>query len=434
MHEDAEGVVDLSVLGAEFVRDPHPVYDALRARGPVHRVRLPDGFTAWLVVGYEEARAALADPRLSSDWRNAGGTWEPADMSDSPHMLVSDPPRHARLRKLAVKEFTPRRVQSLAPRVEEITGELIDAMLARPDGRADLVEDFAFPLPAAVICELIGVPYADRARFHEWSTEVTKGLGGGQAEAAMGELAGYLAGLLEDKRQRPGDDLLSALTQRNAADEDALSGEELLGMAVLLLIAGHETTAGLLSNGMLALLQHPDQVAEVRADPGLLDGAVEEMLRHSGPTGTSLHRFTTEPVDIGGTVVPGGGELVLVGNTPANHDPRRFPEPRRFDIRRPPGGHVAFGHGIHTCFGASLARLEARTAVRALLARCPELALDADPAQLLWHDSVMMRGLHHLPVRLRGAQLTGTQLTGAGPATGATAATAATAAARAGNA
>ncbi len=287
--------------------------------------------------------------------------------------------------------------------MEEITHELIDAMLARPDGTADLVTDFAYPLPAAVICELLGVPFDDREKFHAWSTEVTKRLGDGGAQTAMGELMGYLTALLEEKRQRPGDDLLSALVRTSGDDQDALSTDELVGMAVLLLVAGQETTTGLIANGILALLLHPDQLAALRADFSLLDGAVEEMLRYSGPTGTSLHRFTTAPVDIGGVLIPGGGELVLIGNTPANQDPERFPHADRFDIRRDAGGHLAFGHGIHTCFGAPLARLEAKAAVRALLERCPDLALDVDPAALVWHPSVMMRGLTVLPVRVGGA-------------------------------
>ncbi|WP_221350480.1 cytochrome P450 family protein [Streptomyces beigongshangae] len=393
--------VDLAALGPDFVRDPHPVYARLRAQRPVHRVRLPDGFTAWLVLGHEEARAALGDPRLSNDWRNAGPQMGAVELPPTPHMLMSDPPRHTRLRRLVAKEFSPRRVRELGPRVHDITHELIDRMLTRADGRADLVEDFAFPLPAAVIGELLGVPAADRDRFRHWSTQVTKGLGGGGAEAAMGELVGYLSELLATLRTDPGHGLLGALVRRQAEDEDALSVEELTGMALLLLIAGHETTTGLIANGMLALLQHRDQLDDLRADMSLLDGAVEEMLRHSGPTGTSLHRFTTEPVEIGGTVIPGGGELVLIGNTPANHDPARFPDPERFDIRRACGGHLAFGHGIHMCFGAPLARLEVATAVRALVERCPGLALDADPAALVWHPSVMMRGLDRLPVRVR---------------------------------
>ncbi|WP_411083280.1 cytochrome P450 family protein [Streptomyces sp. cmx-18-6] len=396
-----EDIIDLAALGEDFARDPHPVYAELRARGPVHRVLLPEGFTAWLVVGYEAARAALADPRLSNDMRNAKDADLTDLVADTPNMLMSDPPRHTRLRKLVVKEFTPRRIRALEGRVEQITHELIDAMLARPEGTADLVTDFAYPLPATVICELLGVPFDDRGKFHAWSTEITKRLGDGGAQTAMGELVGYLTALLEDKRERPGDDLLSALVQTSGEDEDTLSTEELVGMAVLLLIAGQETTTGLIANGMLALLRHPDQLADLRADFSLLEGAVEEMLRYSGPTGTSLHRFTTAAVDIGGVVIPGGGELVLIGNTPANQDPERFPDASRFDIRRDAGGHLAFGHGIHACFGAPLARVEARAAVRALLERCPDLTLDIDPGALKWHPSVMMRGLTDLPVRVR---------------------------------
>ncbi|WP_369389930.1 cytochrome P450 [Streptomyces sp. CG1] len=399
----AEDVIDLSALGEDFARDPHPVYAELRARGPVHRVLLPEGFTAWLVVGYEAARTALAHPHLSNDMRNAKDADLTDLVADAPNMLMSDPPRHTRLRKLVVREFTPRRIRALEGRVEQITHELIDAMLARPDGLADLVTDFAYPLPASVICELLGVPFDDREKFHAWSTEITKRLGDGGAEAAMGELMGYLTALLEDKRSRPGDDLLSALVRTSGEDQDALSTDELVGMAVLLLVAGQETTTGLIANGVLALLRHPDQLADLRADFSLLDGAVEEMLRHSGPTGTSLHRFTTAPVDLDGVVVPGGGELVLIGNTPANQDPARFPDAARFDIRRDASGHLAFGHGIHACFGAPLARLEAKAAVRALLERCPDLALAVDADALLWHPSVMMRGLTSLPVRVRAA-------------------------------
>ncbi|BET45112.1 MULTISPECIES: cytochrome P450 family protein [Streptomyces] len=403
-----EPIVDLAALGADFARDPHPTYAELRRQGPVHRVLLPEGFAAWLVVGYEEARAALSDPRLSNDWRNSpGAAGTDDDPWSSPHMLISDPPRHTRLRKLVVREFTPRRVQALGPRVQKVTDELIDSMLARPDGRADLVKDFAFPLPAAIICELLGVPFSDRDKFHHWTTLVTKQWNGAEAEAALAELDDYLKALLADKRVHPGDDLLSGLVRRREEDEDALSDAEMVGLAVLLLVAGHETTTSLLSNGMLALLRHPDQLSGLRADFSLLDGAVEEMLRHSGPTGTSLHRFTTEPVRIGGRTIPGGGELVLIGNTPANRDPSRFPDPDRFDIRREAAGHLAFGHGIHACFGAPLARLEAKTAVRSLLERCPDLALDADPAGLAWYPSVMMRGLPHLPVRVRATSRTG---------------------------
>ncbi|WTI18408.1 cytochrome P450 [Streptomyces sp. NBC_00820] len=385
-------------MGEDFVRDPYPVYAALRERGPVHRVRIPEGAEAWLVVGYEAGRAALVDPRLSKQWKNAAPSFPISSPSAGPHMLNSDPPDHERLRKLVVREFTPRRIEQLAPRVQQITDELLDAMLALPEGRTDLVEALSFPLPISVICELLGVPMLDRAAFRGWTSTVLSDPDPGARLAASGEVAAYLADLLERKRLDPGQDLMSDLIRTTDEDGDRLSADELLGTAWLLLVAGHETTVNLISNGVLALLTHPDQLAALRADMTLMTNAVEEMLRYDGPVETPTFRFTTEPVRIGDTVVPGDGELVLVALADANHDPARFPEPGRFDVRRPAGGHVAFGHGIHYCLGAPLARLEARIAVRTLLERCPDLALDAHPAALPWRHGMLIRGPQRLPV------------------------------------
>ncbi|MEU3501205.1 cytochrome P450 [Streptomyces hundungensis] len=397
----SEVVVDLAALGEDFTRDPYPVYAELRGRGPVHRIRMPEGAEAWLVVGYEAGRAALADDRLSKEWRNAAPGLGVQQVSSGITMLSSDPPDHTRLRKLVTREFTPRRIESLAPRVREMTDAFVDAMLAAPDRRADLVEALSFPLPITVICELIGVPALDQEQFREWSNISVSAPALDDRLAAAAAVKEYLTRLLADKRAHPGDDLVSALIR--AADEeggDHLSHDELLGMVWLLLIAGHETTVNLISNGMLALLGHPDQLAALRADfDGLIDNAVEEMLRYDGPVETPTARFTREPVEIAGTLVPGGGQLVLVALADADRDPARFAEPDRFDIRRDARGHVAFGHGIHYCLGAPLARLEARIAVRTLLDRCPELTLDIHPAALQWRTGMMMRGPLRLPVR-----------------------------------
>ncbi|MEU2742026.1 cytochrome P450 [Streptomyces sp. NPDC007095] len=392
-------IVDLDALGEDFVRNPYPFYARLRERGPVHRVRVPEGTEAWLVVGHEAARAALADPRLAKSWQRAAPTLSLVRPASGPNMLNSDPPDHGRLRKLVVREFTPRRVEQLAPRVEELTEALLDAMLARPDGRADLVEALAFPLSMSVICELLGVPSLDRAAFRTWSTDVFSHPDPTVRKTASQEMGAYLNRLLDDKRRNPGDDLMSALIRTTDEGGDRLSPEELVGTAWLLLVAGHETTANLISNGTLALLSHPDQLAALRADMTLLDGAVEEMLRYDGPVEAATFRFTTEPIDIGGTVVPGGGELVLVVVADANRDRARFPDPDRFDIRRPAQGHIAFGHGIHHCLGAPLARLEARTAIRALLRRCPDLGLDVHPAAVTWREGMLVHGPRLLPVR-----------------------------------
>lgn len=391
--------VDLGAMGDRFTRDPYSVYADLRARGPVHRVRIPDGTPAWLVVGYEEGRAALADQRLTKVWTRASPGLGLTQVAAGTSMLNTDAPVHTRLRKLVTREFTPRRMQQLIPRVRRMTDELLDTMLALPGRRTDLVESLAFPLPMSVICELLGVPFLDRRAFRAWSNTAVSSLDGAARRAATADMSGYLTGLLDDKRAQPGEDLMSALIHTADEDGDRLSAEELMGMAWLLLVAGHETTVSLVSNGVLALLTHPEQLEALRAEPALIDNAVEEMLRYAGPIETPTYRFTTGPLDVGGTVIPGGGELVLIATADANRDPDRFPDGDRFDITRDARGHVAFGHGIHYCLGAPLARIEAAVAVGSLLERCPGLALDADPDTLTWRTGMLIRGPEGLPVR-----------------------------------
>lgn len=382
---------------AGFTADPYPVYEELRARGPVHRVRLPkpaDDGEAWLIVGHEEARAALTDPRLVKSPAKLGFSGLDEELIGA-HLLITDPPHHTRLRSLVTRAFTARRVESLRPRIQRITDDLLDAML--PHGRADLVESFAFPLPLTVICELLGVPDIDRADFRRMSNEVVAPTDRDAEYAVFAELAAYLRDLIEDKQaSAPADDLLSALIRTTAEDGDRLSPDELRAMAFILLIAGHETTVNLIAGGVRALLTHPDQLAALRADMTLLDGAVEEMLRYEGPVENATYRFTVEDTAIGGTVIPGGSP-VLVGLAAADHDADRFPEPGRFDIRRDARGHIAFGHGLHHCLGAPLARLEGQIALRSLLDRAPALALDG-PADD-WLPGMLIRGVRSLPVR-----------------------------------
>ncbi|MFD8106344.1 cytochrome P450 family protein [Streptomyces microflavus] len=393
-----DALVDLAALGEEFTRDPYPVYAALRAKGPVHRVRIPEGTHAWLVVGYEAGRRLLADQRLSKRWAAASPSLGVTKVSAGTSMLSSDTPDHTRLRKLVAREFTPRRMEQLTPRVQEMTDELLDRMLAAPDRRADLVEALSYPLPMNVICELLGVPFLDRAAFREWSNQAVSSVDVSKRASSTRATAAYLTGLIQDKRARPGDDLMSALIHTADEDGDRLSADELMGMAWLLLVAGHETTVNLITNGVHNLLAHPDQLAALRADFDLIDNAVEEILRFEGPVETPTYRFTTEPVDIDGTVIPGGGELVLVAMSDANRDPARYSDASRFDVTRDARGHIAFGHGIHYCLGAPLARIEARVAIRSLLERCPELRLTADPATLAWRTGLLMRGPLSLPV------------------------------------
>ncbi|MEV0740734.1 cytochrome P450 [Streptomyces sp. NPDC050549] len=389
-------VIDLGEFGEEFRRDPHPVYARLRERGPVHLVRLPEPdehYVTWLIVGYEEARAALADPRLAKDGSKIGVTFLDEELIGK-YLLSADPPQHTRLRGLITRSFTMRRVEELRPRVQQITDELLDTML--PLGRADLVESLSYPLPITVICELLGVPDMDREEFRKLSTEAVAPTSSGSEYDAFVRLAEYLADLIEDKRcAGPSDDLLSDLIRTTAEDGDRLSPQELRGMAFILLIAGHETTVNLLTSGVHALLTHPDQLAALQADTTLLDGAIEEMLRYEGPVENATFRFASEPLDIAGTRIV-RGDAVMVGLTEADRDADRFPAPNRFDIRRETRGHLAFGHGIHYCLGAPLARLEARTAIRTLLERAPGLALDGPPGD--WLPGMLMRGMRSLPL------------------------------------
>ncbi|MFF4053426.1 cytochrome P450 [Streptomyces chartreusis] len=390
-------IVDLGDLGEGFRRDPHPVYAQLRARRPVHRVRLPEedgGQESWLIVGYEEARAALADPRLAKDGTKIGFTSFDEELIGK-HLLVADPPQHTRLRTLITRAFTAHRVEELQPRIQQITDQLLDTML--PQGRADLIESFAYPLPITVICELLGVPEIDRTEFRKISNDVVVPTSPESLRDAFVRLADYLDDLIESKRGAgPGTDLLSELIRTTDDDGDRLSPDELRGMSFVLLVAGHETTVNLITNAVHTLLTHSDQLAALRADMSLLDGAVEEALRYEGPVESATDRFAAEPLEIAGVQIA-KGEWVRIGLAAADRDPGRFPTPDGFDIRRDTRGHVAFGHGIHHCLGAPLARLETRVALRSLLERAPDLALDGRPGA--WLPGVLMRGVRSLPVR-----------------------------------
>jgi cytochrome P450 len=389
-------------LDDRFVQNPYAVYQRLRAEGPVSRVLMPGGHPVWVITRYADARAALADPRLIKDWRtlwpgNAADNADDGFAALDTHMLSTDPPDHDRLRRLVTKAFTARRIERLRPRVAEITTSLLDAMPA--DGEIDLLEAFAFPLPITVICELLGIPDSDRARFRAWTQAVlSTGDAADRSGAAAMEMAGYFTSLIGGKRAHPADDLLSALIVARDAG-DGLSQRELLGMIFLLLVAGHETTVNLIGSGTLALLLSPGELTRLRVDPSLLPGAVEELLRYTSPVNHATFRFTAEAVEIGGTLIP-AREAVLVAIASANHDPGRYPEPDRLDIGRVAGGNLAFGHGIHYCLGAPLARMEGEIAFGALLSRFPDLTLAVPPDSLRWRPSTLIRGLETLPVRL----------------------------------
>jgi cytochrome P450 len=391
-------------LDDAFVQDPYPVYERLRAEGPVSRVVMPGGQPVWIVTHYPEARAALADPRLVKDWRrlfpqSASGSDEGFAALDM-HMLSTDPPDHERLRRLVSKAFTARRIEQLRPRVTQITAALLDAMTADSSaGReVDLLAAFAFPLPITVICELLGIPDADRDDFRAWTQAILSPGDADSPEQAAAAMTGYFTALMTDKRAHPADDLLSALIAAHDAG-DRLSQHELLGMMFLLLVAGHETTVNLIGSGMLALLLSPAELTRLRADRSLLPRAVEELLRYTSPVNHATYRFTAEPVQIGGTLIP-ALEPVLVAIGSANRDQDRYPAPDRLDLARDTGGSLAFGHGIHYCLGAPLARMEGEIALDGLLTRFPGITLAAPPESLRWRPGTLIRGLQTLPVRL----------------------------------
>ena len=399
-------------LGDRYFQDPLSVFARMREESPVTSVITPEGQRAWLITRYEDVRRALADPRLSKDWRKLRGPGfvpDPAVGFLMAHMLNADPPDHTRLRRLVQKAFTPGRVAGLRPRIEAITASLLDAMAegggrareADPagDGVIDLITEFAFPLPMTVICELLGIPDGDREEFKTWSQVILSSTATfDEYRAAGGAMYQYFTSLLADKRAAPADDLLSALiTARDLGD--SLDEPELLAMIFLLLVAGHETTVNLIATGTLALLTHPSEFSRLRADPSLLPGAVEELLRFANPLNHATDRYAPEPLEVGGVLIP-AGEPVLVVTSSANRDPARFPDPDRLDVGRDASGHVAFGHGIHYCVGAPLARLEGEIAFGALLARFPGLSLAVEPAALRWRPSSLIHGLEALPVRL----------------------------------
>ncbi|MFI5953684.1 cytochrome P450 [Cryptosporangium sp. NPDC051539] len=393
-------------LGPDYYDNPFPLYAQLREEQPVTRVITPLGLHVWLVTRYEDARAALAEPRLHKDNEQFQALMEARygpsrrgfEDSINAHMLAADPPDHTRLRKLVGKAFTGRAIAALRPRIEEIAAGLLEAMEAGPD-RVDLLDAYAFPLPITVICELLGVPTDERDDFRRWSNTLLQSGEPEAHQAAAVSMAGYLTGLVDARRLAPSDDMLGAIVQASE-DRDKLSRQEAISMAFLLLVAGHETTVNLIGNGMFALLRHPEQKAALEADPALIPNAVEEFLRWDGPVHLATVRFTAEPATIGGVDIP-AGEVVMVSLSAANRDPSRYPDAEALDVRRQGAGHVAFGHGIHHCLGAPLARLEGEIAFRALLERFPGLTLDADPSELAWRPSTLIRGLESLPVRLR---------------------------------
>jgi cytochrome P450 len=382
-----------------YYQDPLGLFARLRESRPVAPVRMPGYGRAWIVTRYADVRTVLTDPRLAKDVRRwpGGGRSRPSEATGVyAHMLHADPPDHTRLRRLVQKAFAPRRA-ALRPRAEEIAAGLLDEMAAGGDV-TDLLDAYARPLPIAVLCELLGIPAADRG----W-IEVTVAAYDERAQhdRLERELAAYFAELIAVRRAEPGDDLVSALVvaRDNVGAADGLSGDELLATIFLLVMAGFDTTVNLIASGTLALLTHPEEQTRLRRDPSLLTAAVEELLRFTSPVNHANDRFSTEDVPVGDVVIP-AGEWVLPATSSANRDPAQFPDPDRLDLNRDTSGHVAFGHGVHHCLGAPLARMEAAVALGALLDRFPRISLAVPEPELRWRPVSLMNGLESLPVRL----------------------------------
>jgi cytochrome P450 len=392
--------------------DPFGHFAETRARCPVQKARLADGHPAWIVLGYDSARQALSDPRFSKDMLAAlqnNGDVVAAGLPGpefSRHMLNVDPPDHTRLRRLMSRAFVPSRIAALEPAIRTIAGNLLDDLGdAGPDATADLVEGYAHPLPFRVIGELLGIPAADRPQLHAWFQVLLTGWAGDPpppAVEASDGIVGYLRELVDNKRNRPGDDLVSVLV---AAEDDALTTQELLSSLFQLVVAGHDTTASLIGNGVVALLDHPGQLEALVSDLGQLPAAIDELIRFTAPVPHATFRMTTEPVSLDGVEIP-GREQVLVCLGSANRDPGRFSAPDVLDIGRSNTTNLGFGHGIHYCLGAPLARLEARVAFETLLVRHPRMRLAVPRNTLAWAhgDGLVLRGLVTLPVVLGPSQ------------------------------
>ena len=387
----------------EFHANPYPFYRRLREADPVHL----STFGTWILTRYDDAVMVLRDPRFGRETMGdllearVGGTEERPAYTKS--MLFRDPPDHTRLRSLVNRAFTPRVIETMRPHIQQIVDDLLDRVQGASS--MDVITDLAYPLPVTVISEMLGVPAADRDIFKQWSADIARSLDaailpagsdviprGQEARAALG---GYFRSLIAERRKDLRDDLLSGLIE---AEEhgDKLSEAELLSTCVLLLIAGHETTVNLIGNGMLALLQHPDQMRALREDPGLIQTGVEELLRYDAPV-QRTGRVVAADVEIGGKAISRGSIVVAVLGA-ANRDPAHFPDPERLDVTRRENRHIAFGFGIHFCLGAPLARVEGQIAIGTLLRRLPRMELASAAPE--WRESSILRGLTTLPVRL----------------------------------
>lgn len=399
------------LLGPAAVADPYPALAQLREHEPVH---WSEKYRSWFITRFDDVSEALKDPRFSSDRITP---YQEAKLG-GPHtdpllqgafgvledwMVFKDPPDHTRLRRLLSRAFTPRSVSRVRPRITALADELLDAAIARGTGRADLIRDFSYPLTASVIAEMLGVPRADQDRFKDWSDQISGLIFGSlndenrhvRGANGMAELTAYLSELVREHERQPADDLLSTLIAARD-DNDHLSSDEVISTGVLLLFAGHETTTNLIGSGVLALLRNPEQHELLDADPNLVDGAVEELLRYDGPA-KSVVRLMSEDVEWGGRKLR-RGQRVFLFLAGANRDSSAFEDPDRLDITRRPGRQLGFSAGMHYCLGAPLARLETSITVPLVLRRLPGLALVPDDP-IHWMPTLLTRGMERFPVR-----------------------------------
>ncbi|MFH7595099.1 cytochrome P450 [Streptomyces racemochromogenes] len=390
----------VEVFGDGFREDPYGVYARLRAEGSVHRVALPDGSPVWLVTHEADVRAGLADGRFSVDKRHSRGGFQGFSLPPAldVNLLNVGPEDHLRLRRLVAQGFTPRHVERMRTAVQAAVDACADRLVARleADGVADLVAEFAGPLPLKVIGDLLAVPEEAYERFAGWIGSMLLPRGREEPAGAVRNVHGFLVRLVADRRAAPGDDVLSGLIA--ARDRgDRLSEDELVSLAFLILMAGSETVQHLISGGLLTLLTHEEQLAALRERPELLPEAVEELFRYAVPNHTAIRRFPTEPVEIGGVRIP-AGDTVLFSLASAHRDPARYPEPDRFDIGRADKAHLALGHGVHYCLGAPLARMQVTLALETLLRRLPGLRPAVPARELEWSTTFRFRALRALPV------------------------------------
>ena len=402
---DTKTSFDQYLLTPEYLADPYRFYQRLRSEDPVH---WSDTTHTWLLMRYSDVVAALHDPILKTGGKPQAhmqhlpevvlAELEPLQRHYQTWMSFVDPPDHTRLRALVSNAFTPRMLEDLRPRIQQIVDDLLEE--AQEVRQMDVIGDFAYPLPATVICEMLGLPPEDYRQFHEWSAQLVEFFGTGLPEVdnarrtqrSLLALSDYLHDVITQRRQHPKEDLISALVGQEAGD--SLSEDELFGMCVFLLAAGHETTVSLIGNGLLALLQHPEQMKKLQSDPSLIETAVEEFLRYDSPL-QSLARVATQDLEINGKKIL-KGQVVRPMLGSANRDPAQFPEPDRLDICRHPNRHVAFGFGIHYCLGAPLARIEGQIAINSFLHRMPQVQLSTESLQ--WRKNLSNRNPLSLPV------------------------------------